>query len=876
MCSEGGKEDFHHSPVRNKDYQKVWSSPSDPVHFEVDASHEKLESNLEADARNVSSLCQDLTCPDSPFYMDTSSTNSDLPQNEIKNVKREDESKLTLAEEIYSTLDDWLGDFNIGNDSQNVLPQLVDPSISSFRQFEPICKFHHTEAFSNEMITFQNLKGLPYTVQPEMQNHVYYCAKGTNIKEDSFKEENSLGTSTSTNEEQFAHKCVIQPSRSPPVVHSSGETVKFMEMSLAKSAATESALKPSQPQSFWYEENVPSDVDKPFYKENGFNQLDLKANYATEKISVSSKGIQSSGDIPEMPVSHQKEVTVEDMDRPGTVSYWSPAVISWSSGASQEDSKAPDMEQSLESLQPLEEDMALNEVLRKLKHTNKRQQTLIQDLQCSNKYLEKKVEELQRQTTKQQVFVDINKLKEKVEELIEDKYRVMLEKNDTEKTLQNLQEVLANTQKHLQESRNEKETLQLELKKVKGNYVHLQERYMTEMQQKDKTVSQCMEMNRTLSEKEEEVERLKQLKGELKKATTSALDLLKREKKTREHEFLSLREEFQKHEKKNLEERQKLKSRLEKLLTQVNNLQFISENEKGKNAKLKQQVSSVKQENVRLQQQIAGSKEQNYAPRFETPHLKEDSGEAVEADITKDAKMIHSNLFLNCSPCEKESLNPPDVKRTSQLVSKLHSLLALVIGLLTCQDITTTDAEYFKDCEKISDIMLQKLKHFHLKKKNLDKELLKHKDRITAFRELITNEKAFQDRVTEVTGFDSDETKNVGDVPILLGAKRNKYHSLNEELDCLVTSYEEIIECADQRLEISRSHIVHLEKRNKHLEDLIRRPRKKARKSRPRRLEYHPKSLTVLATKPRKMKLNHPCSLPCSLMRKRLKQKIIY
>ncbi|XP_049510835.1 cancer-associated gene 1 protein isoform X2 [Panthera uncia] len=905
-------ENFHHSPVRNKDYQKVWSSPSDPVHFEVDASHEKLESNLEADARNVSSLCQDLTRSDSPFYMDTSSTNSDLPQNEIKNVKREDESKLTLAEEIYSTLDDWLGDFNIGNDSQNVLPQLVDPSISSFRQFEPICKFHHTEAFSNEMITFQNLKeGLPYTVQPEMQNHVYYCAKGTNIKEDSFKEENSLGTSTSTNEEQFAHKCVIQPSRSPPVVHSSGETVKFMEMSLAKSAATESALKPSQPQSFWYEENVPSDVDKPFYKENGFNQLDLKANYATEKISVSSKGIQSFRDIPEMPVSHQKEVTVEDMDRPGTVSYWSPAVISWSSGASQEDSKAPDMEQSLESLQPLEEDMALNEVLWKLKHTNKRQQTLIQDLQCSNKYLEKKVEELQRQTTKQQVFVDINKLKEKVEELIEDKYRVMLEKNDTEKTLQNLQEVLANTQKHLQESRNEKETLQLELKKVKGNYVHLQERYMTEMQQKDKTVSQCMEMNRTLSEKEEEVERLKQLKGELKKATTSALDLLKREKKTREHEFLSLQEEFQKHEKKNLEERQKLKSRLEKLLTQVNNLQFISENEKGKNAKLKQQVSSVKQENVRLQQQIAGSKEQNYAPRFETAHLKEDSGEAVEADITKDAKMIHSNLFLNCSPCEKESLNPPDVKRTSQLVSKLHSLLALVIGLLTCQDITTTDAEYFKDCEKISDIMLQKLKHFHLKKKNLDKELLKHKDRITAFRELITNEKAFQDQVTEVTGFDSDETKNVGDVPILLGAKRNKYHSLNEELDCLitklgnlleskedhcnrlieendkyqryvgnlinkVTSYEEIIECADQRLQISRSHIVHLEKRNKHLEDLIRRPRKKARKSRPRRLEYHPKSLTVLATKPRKMKLNHPCSLPCSLMRKRLKQKIIY
>ncbi|XP_077626194.1 cancer-associated gene 1 protein isoform X5 [Crocuta crocuta] len=839
------KEDSDHSTVRNKDYLKVWSSPSDPLHFEVHASHEKLENTLEADTMNVSSFSQDLIHSDSPFYMDTSSTNSDLPQNEIKNIRREDESKVILSEEIYATQDDWLGDVNIGNNSQNVLTQQVDPSISSFRQFEPVCKFHLTEAFSNEMITFQNLnESLPHIVQPEMQSHVYNCAKDTNIKEDSFKED-PLGTSTSLSEEQFAHECVRQPYRSPPVVHGSGETVKFMEMPLAKSAATESALKPSQPQSIWYEESVHSDVDKPFYKENSFNQLDLRANCATEKIAVSSKGIQSFGDIPEMPVSHQKEVAVEALDSPRTVSPWSPAGISWSGEASQEDGKAPDMEQSLESLQPLKEDMDLNEVLWKLKHTNKRQQTLIQGLQHSNEYLEKKVKELQRQTTKQQVFVDIiNKLKEKVEELIEDKYRVMLEKNDTDKTLQNLHEVLTNTQKHLQESRNEKETLQLELKKIKGNYIHLQERYMTEMQQKDKTLSQYMEMNRTLSRKEEEVERLKQLKGELEKATTSALDLLKREKKTREQEFLSLQEEFQKHEKENLEERRKLKSRLEKLLTQVNHLQFISENEKAKNAKLQQQVSTVKHENARLQQQVARREEQNYVPQSETAHLKEYSREAVVADITKEAKMIRSDLFPNCSPCEEENLSPPDVKGTSQLVSKLHSLLALVIGLLTCQ-------------------------------------LLKHKDRITTFRELITNEKAFQDRVIEVTDFDSHDTKNVGDVPILLGARLNMYYSLNEELDYLiaklgslleskedhcnrlieendkyqrhlgnlinkVTSYEEIIECADQRLEISHSQIAHLEERNKHLEDLIRRPREGARKSKPRRLQNHPKSLTVM------------------------------
>uniref|UniRef100_A0A452UW92 Cancer antigen 1 n=1 Tax=Ursus maritimus TaxID=29073 RepID=A0A452UW92_URSMA len=792
----------------NKDYQKVRSSSSDPVHFEMDVSHEKLESVSEAEAMNFISLSQDLTHSNSPFYMETSSTTSDLPQNETKNAERENESKFTLCEEIYGTVDDWLGDVSIGSDSQNLLTQPVDTSISSFRQLEPICKFHHRE-------------------KPEMQSHVYNCAKDTNMKEDSIKEENPVETGTSTNEDQLAHEWVKQPSRSPPLVLSSGETPKFMETSLPKSTSMESALKPNQPQNFLYKEN----------------------------ITVSSKGIQSFGDIPETPVCHHKEVTVESVDSPGMASPWSPAGVSWCGGASLEDSNMHDMKQSLESSQPPEEDMALNEVLWKLQHTNKQQQTRIQDLQSSNKYLERKFEELQKQTTKQHVFVDIiNKLKTKVEELIEDKYRVMLEKSDADKTLQNLHEVLTHTQKQLQEARNEKETLQLELKKIQGNYVHLQERYMTEMQQKDKTVSQCLEMDRTLSEKEEEVERLQQLKGKLEKATTSALALLKREKKTREQEFLSLYQEFQKHEKENLEERQKLKSTLKTLLAQITHLQFISENKKAKNTQLQQQVSEVKQENARLRQQVARSQQQIDGPRFEMPWLTEHSGEAVGADT--DAKIVHSDLFLNCSLGEEESLSPPDVKRTSQLVSKIHSVLALMVGLLTSQVIK---------------------KNFFIGGGRYI-ELLEHKDKITAFRELLAKEKAFHDQVTEVTGFDSYEAKNVRDVPILLGTKLNKYHNLNEELDFLiaklgslleskedhcnrlieendkyqrhlgnlinkVTSYEEIIECADQRLVISHSQIAHLEERNKHLEDLIRRPRERVRKP---RLENHPKSLTMV------------------------------
>lgn len=97
---------------------------------------------------------------------------------------------------------------------------------------------------------------------------------------------------------------------------------------------------------------------------------------------------------------------------------------------------------------------------RKLKYTNKKQQTLIQGLQCSNMHLEKKVEELQKKVTKQQVFIEVmNELKKKFEELIQDKYRVKLEKRDTDKALQNLHEILINTPKHLKESRNDKGNL---------------------------------------------------------------------------------------------------------------------------------------------------------------------------------------------------------------------------------------------------------------------------------------------------------------------------------------------------------------------------------------------------------------------------------
>lgn len=344
-----------------------------------------------------------------------------------------------------------------------------------------------------------------------------------------------------------------------------------------------------------------------------------------------------------MPDSHEKEVTVEFRERPGVNPACFPDSLSWSGGESQEDCKTPDTEQSVQSAHPPAEETTLTEVVWKLKHTVKKQQTLIQNLQCSNMYLTRRVEELQVMPTKEQTCADIiSELKETAEALIEDKYRVLLEKNDAKKTLQNLQDILTNTRKHLQESRHEKETLQAELKRIKGSYACFQERYRTEMQQKEEALGRCVKMGRALRQKEEEVGRLLQLKADLEEATASALDLLKREKAAQEQEFLSLQEEFQKRESENLEERQTLKSRLDKLVAQVKNLQFLSESERAENIKLQEQIHQVKGENAKLQQQVARSEEQNCAPKFQKAQLTELLKEGMESDVTKVLSQIHN------------------------------------------------------------------------------------------------------------------------------------------------------------------------------------------------------------------------------------------
>lgn len=347
--------------------------------------------------------------------------------------------------------------------------------------------------------------------------------------------------------------------------------------------------------------------------------------YCNLQPEVSSKEMQHSGEISEMSVSHQQQVTEDGVDSLA-ITPWSPEGIFKS--RSQDNCTLPDRELSLECLAPLEEDMALNEALQRLKQINKKQEMQIQELISRNLYLENRVKELQTKVTKQQVLTDIiNKLKENIEELIDDKYNVLLEKNDISKKFQDLQEVLANTKKQLQESKKDKETLQLQVKKFKIHYVHLQERYIAEIQQKNRSVSQCLEIEKTLSKKDEELQRLQRYNEELEKATSSALNLLKSEKENRKQEIVSFQEDFQKREKEYLKQRRKLKSKVEKLTAQVKSLLFACEKERAKTTKFQQQVAELGQP--------AKGEAQTCTPNFEIIQSREQLEEAMEPDGTQ-------------------------------------------------------------------------------------------------------------------------------------------------------------------------------------------------------------------------------------------------
>nr|XP_034981003.1 cancer-associated gene 1 protein isoform X1 [Zootoca vivipara] len=207
-------------------------------------------------------------------------------------------------------------------------------------------------------------------------------------------------------------------------------------------------------------------------------------------------------------------------------------------------------------------------------------------------------------------------------------------------------------------------------------------------------------------------------------------------------------------------------------------------------------------------------------------------------------KSMHSALSIRDLHSEEDHFNSPYVQKASHLLSKICSLLALAEGLLTCQD---TDNQAIAECSTESETVIEvkgKMQRLLFKKKSLEKELRKHKENIAAMRKLIINEKASEDPDTESQATEAveEESENGGDLPDLLRTKLSEYHKQIDELQadikvleanlaskeevckkltgeivelqkdlgsltCKVTSYEEIIECADKRLEQANSEI---------------------------------------------------------------------
>ncbi|XP_053873566.1 cancer-associated gene 1 protein [Malaclemys terrapin pileata] len=481
-----------------------------------------------------------------------------------------------------------------------------------------------------------------------------------------------------------------------------------------------------------------------------------------------------------------------------------------------------------------EGDVDLNEVIKGLEQDQQTQQTQIMDLQCDNIFLEKKIKEIEMEIVQQLHFIDtINKLKKNIEDLIEAKDKITVEKSETDSCLKNVQEALSSARDHLEEAGAERKALLLQLEKLKTDYSLLQEKHEAEMEQKIKSTTQCLQMDQTIRRKEQEIQELQHLKQKLEhevKTATSALHRLREEKENAEKQLLSLQAELQRQKDDRLAERQQLESKYNKLVTQIKILQTESENERAETEKMQQQISAFKIENQELQQQIVKDREQNHFLQLETARWKEQYDKIRESQIVKDMKSMHSDLIQKNLHSEEDRFSSPCVQRASQLLSKIRSLLSLTEGLLTCQDMDST-TEYSKKSEMITELG-EKMKNVTLKKKTLEKELQKHRESIAAMRELIIHEKASQDQVTEDAGAGQEETGNGTELLDLLRTKLDEYHNQSDDLHCQVTSYEEIIECADQRLEIASSQISYLEKRNKHLEDLIKKFKMKARKLR--------------------------------------------
>ncbi|XP_069469939.1 cancer-associated gene 1 protein homolog [Ambystoma mexicanum] len=542
----------------------------------------------------------------------------------------------------------------------------------------------------------------------------------------------------------------------------------------------------------------------------------------------------------------------------------------------------------------------LNTVIKKLEQDQKRHQAQNLNLQYDNLTLMTKIKELQLEITERETCtVTITKMEHCIRELTDSNSQVLIEKQAIERSLKCLQDDFAHAQQQLQESGAAGTALKRQLDKLRSDHSALQEKHKAEVEQKNKYMNQGLEMDYAICKKEEELEELRQANGKLaseEKAATLGLQQLREEKESTEKQLLALQMKCKREMDLRVAEKEQLETRYRLLSSEVEILQENFENEQLETANLEQHMDVVMKESLYNRQQAAMYKDLNHqmlveieswrrqfekvlhsqrekeqihnqaiqklrsekASLMETLKKKEEEMDwkmHMLGRLLLDMKAVHSDLSMRGSPGEADCFNSSCVRRAKLLLSKISGLLALTDGILLCQDIigyspNNRPSESCKN-ENIGELMW-KIKDLNNQKETLEKEVTGSPKvgNITSQPNLLTEQLEGYRKEKE------QDQKLIHTLQGLLDLKSEECFRLMEENDklqkelnnliCKVASFEEIVQCADQRLEMYNAQVSQLEKRNHHLEVRMKKLKEKSRQHRQKRLAKQSKSCTAL------------------------------
>ncbi|XP_078544193.1 cancer-associated gene 1 protein [Lissotriton helveticus] len=471
------------------------------------------------------------------------------------------------------------------------------------------------------------------------------------------------------------------------------------------------------------------------------------------------------------------------------------------------------------------------------------------------------------------------------------------------------------------------DALKRELDELRKDYSLLQEKQKAEEDERIKIMNQCLEMDYTISKKEEEIEELQHINTKLEnemKSSMMEIQRLREKEESEEKQLQVLQEELRQETDIRVAEKEQFESKYAWLLSEVKMFKANFENEHAETENLKQHMNVVMKENLLLHQQATvmkdlntrmlaenGSWKQQFHKVMQTHGEKEQvhnetvltlrSEVASLRDALKkkdeemqwkmhmlgrfllDMRSMHSDLSMRVPPYEADCFNSTCVQRATQLLSKINNLLSLTEGILVCQDsdscLSNEHSDENSKNERIIELK-EKIKDLNNKKENLAKELQERRLNLSTLRDF-ANEKASSEEVTKV--MDSAfidkgasqldlltetlekyikekeyDQKMIQELEGIVGLKLEECTKLEGDNDnlqrdmnnliCKVVSFEEIVQCANQRLEMYRSQISQLEKRNQSLEEVIKKYRKKYRQQRQKIMEKELTSMSLVQT----------------------------